>query len=285
MTRATVPVHSRGLVLIAIAFALGATTPAHADLQQKTVDAFDRYVRLSESRMEGEERSEQGFLYTDRLPPAEKTAAERQARSAVPFMTRVETRDGNRGIDVPDGLIHHWVGVIFMPGVTVDQAVALMQAYDRHADVFAPVIVRSRTLAHDGDHFRFYLRFYVKKIIGVTTDTEHEAVFGRPAPARAFSRLHSHPRRRGGECGYTHRAPEARWRGAWVPVAAQHLLAVRGARRRHMGAVRVDYAHTRHPDRARVADRPLRHRDPEGVADLHARDGAEGARERLGARG
>ena len=191
MTRATVPVHSRGLVLIAIAFALGATTPAHADLQQKTVDAFDRYVRLSESRMEGEERSDQGFLYTDRLAPAEKAAAERQARSAVPFMTRVETRDGNRRIDVPDGLIHHWVGVIFMPGVTVDQAVDLMQAYDRHADVFAPVIVRSRTLAHEGDHFRFYLRFYVKKIIGVTTDTEHEAVFGRPAPARAFSRLHS----------------------------------------------------------------------------------------------
>jgi hypothetical protein len=46
-------------------------------------------------------------------------------------------------------------------------------------------------LAHDGDRFRFYLRFYVKKVIGVTTDTEHEAVFGRPGPERAFSRLHS----------------------------------------------------------------------------------------------
>jgi len=46
-------------------------------------------------------------------------------------------------------------------------------------------------LAHDGDRFRFYLRFYVKKVIGVTTDTEHEAVFGRPGPGRAFSHLHS----------------------------------------------------------------------------------------------
>jgi hypothetical protein len=191
MTPAPVPVRSRAVVAIAVALALAGTTPAGADLQQKTVDAFDRYVRLSESRMDADEQTDQGFLYIDRLAPPQRAAADREARSAVPFMTRLETRDGGRRIEAPDGLIHHWVGVIFMPGVTVDRAVALMQAYDRHAEVFAPMIVRSKQLAHDGDRFRFYLRFYVKKVIGVTTDTEHEAVFGRPAPTRAFSRLHS----------------------------------------------------------------------------------------------
>jgi hypothetical protein len=191
MTPAPVPVRSRAVVAIAVALALAGTTPAGADLQQKTVDAFDRYVRLSESRMDADEQTDQGFLYIDRLAPPQRAAADREARSAVPFMTRLETRDGGRRIEAPDGLIHHWVGVIFMPGVTVDRAVALMQAYDRHAEVFAPMIVRSKQLAHDGDRFRFSLRFYVKKVIGVTTDTEHEAVFGRPAPTRAFSRLHS----------------------------------------------------------------------------------------------
>jgi hypothetical protein len=165
--------------------------PAGAELQQKTVDAFDRYVRSSEARMDIEERSQDKFLYIDGLAPAERAAAERQARGAVPFMARVGTNDGAGTIDVPDGLIHHWVGITFMPGVTTDQAVALMQAYDRHADVFKPVIVRSRLLSHDGDRFRFYLRFYVKKVIGVTTDTEHEAVFARPSAERAFSRLRS----------------------------------------------------------------------------------------------
>ena len=175
------------------ALAIGAVPglPAGADLQQNTVDAFDRYVRSAEARMDTEERSEERFLYIDGLAPAQRAAAERQARGAVPFMARVQANEGGSKIDVPDGLIHHWVGVTFMPGVTTDQAVALMQAYDRHADVFKPVIVRSKLLAHDGDRFRFYLRFYVKKIIGVTSDTEHEAVFGRPSPARAFSRLRS----------------------------------------------------------------------------------------------
>lgn len=176
---------------VALALVLSTRPAPAADLQQKTVDAFDRYVRLSEARMDVEERGDTRFLYTDGLAPAEKAAAEHEARSTVPFMARMETREGGRRIEVPDGLVHHWVGVVFMPGVTVDQTVALMQAYDRHADIFAPVIVRSKLLARDGDRFRFYLRFYVKKVIGVTSDTEHEAVFGRPAPTRAFSRLHS----------------------------------------------------------------------------------------------
>jgi hypothetical protein len=178
-------------LVAALAIGSIAGLPGGAELQQKTVDAFDRYVGSSEARMDTEEGSQDTFLYIDGLAPAERAAAERQARGAVPFMARIKTNDGARTIDVPDGLIHHWVGVTFMPGVTTDQAVALMQAYDRHADVFKPVIVRSRLLSHDGDRFRFYLRFYVKKVIGVTTDTEHEAVFGRPSAERAFSRLRS----------------------------------------------------------------------------------------------
>jgi len=141
MTRATRPQISRAAALV-LACVLGAPSPAGADLQQKTVDGFDRYVRVNEARMDAEERSGDGFLYIDQLTPALKPAAEREAHSATPYMARLETRDGGRHIDVPDGLVHHWVGVIFMPGVTVDQTVALMQAYDRHADVFAPVIVR-----------------------------------------------------------------------------------------------------------------------------------------------
>jgi hypothetical protein len=178
-------------VAAVLAWNIGAPPAAATELQQKTVDAFDRYVRLSETRMDGEERGSDSFLYTDRLARTQKAEAQRQARGPTPFMARLQTRDGARSIEVPDGLIHHWVGLIFMPGVTTDQAVALMQDYDRHADVFRPVIVRSKLLGHEGDRFRFYLRFYVKKVIGVTTDTEHEAVFGRPAPDRAFSRLHS----------------------------------------------------------------------------------------------
>jgi hypothetical protein len=69
--------------------------------------------------------------------------------------------------------------------------VALMEDFDRHSQVFAPSIVRSKTLERTGSHFRVALRFHVKKIIGVTMDTENEADFFRPAPDRAYSRIRS----------------------------------------------------------------------------------------------
>jgi hypothetical protein len=167
------------------------TPAAGAELQQKTIEAFERYVRLTEARMDAEERGERGFLYLDRLGSAERAAAEKQARGAAPFIAKLETQENTAHIEVPDGLVHHWVGLVFIPGVNVDEAVALMQAYDRHAEVFAPAIARSKLLGRNGDRFRFYLRFYVKKVIAVTTDTEHDGVFGRAGPDRAYSRLHS----------------------------------------------------------------------------------------------
>ena len=49
----------------------------------------------------------------------------------------------------------------------------------------------SKTLEHHDAHFRVSLRFYVKKVIGVTMDTDNEADFFRPAPDRAYSRIRS----------------------------------------------------------------------------------------------
>ena len=59
------------------------------------------------------------------------------------IIERLQTRDGRREIGVPDGLIHHWVGTVFVPDTSVKEAVALMQDYERHSKYFAPAIVRS----------------------------------------------------------------------------------------------------------------------------------------------
>ena len=100
-------------------------------------------------------------------------------------------RDGGRRIDIPDGLGHHWIGVVFVPGVTVDTSVTLMQDYDRHAEFFRPNVVRSRTLERDGDRLRLYLRFFFKKVISVTVNTESIAEFTRQAPDRVSSAIRS----------------------------------------------------------------------------------------------
>jgi hypothetical protein len=143
-----------------------------ADLRPETVAAFDRYVRLTEQRMRRDTYD---------------TVATR-GRGDL-FIEPVVTRDQGKEIDVPGGLIHHWIGGVFIPGATVDQAVALLQDYDRHARVYHPTVERSKVLARDGDTFKVYLRFMMKKVITVVVNSEHEARFTREGPDRARSRI------------------------------------------------------------------------------------------------
>src|SRR4051812_24247767 len=101
--------------------------PLAADLQPKTVEAFDRYVRVSEARMTKEVQPGAAFFAVDALPEPRRKAAIDDLRAGGLFIERLATSDGGRKLDAPDALIHHWVGAVFIPGATVDRAVALMQ--------------------------------------------------------------------------------------------------------------------------------------------------------------
>jgi hypothetical protein len=158
--------------LMVLGWSAGISPLWAADLRPETVAAFDRYVRLTEQRKAGE-----GY---DSLATRPRTGL---------FIEPLVTRDRGKEIDVPGGLIHHWVGVVFVPGATLDQAVELLQDYDRHAEVYKPTVARSKLLARNGDTFKVYLRFVMKKVITVVVNSEHEAHFTRDGPDRTRSRI------------------------------------------------------------------------------------------------
>ena len=159
---------------------------AAADLQPRTVAAFDRYVRMAEQQMTPEP-----FLRIDRLPESERRAKLAGLRRGEVVIERLQTREGGKEIDIPGGLVHHWLGVIFVPDAKLDQALNLLQDYDRHAEIYQPAIARSKLVSRNGDVFMVDLRFYMKKVITVVVNTENEARFTRLGPDRAQSRIYS----------------------------------------------------------------------------------------------
>jgi hypothetical protein len=167
----------------------GAEPPA--DLAAGTTAAFDRYASLTEARMEKELAQPASFLWLDTLDERRRADVRARLRRGDVVIERLQTRDGPRSIDVPDGMIHHWVGVAFAQGATVDEAVKLLQDYDRHAKIYAPNVAAAKTLEANGGRFRVFIRFFMKKVISVTMNTEHEALFTRAAPERAHSRIRS----------------------------------------------------------------------------------------------
>jgi hypothetical protein len=171
--------------------ALATPAPAPADLESKTLRAFERYVRSREAMIDGELGRGNPFLLVDGLPEARRHAAYAQLESGRVVIERLEVRDKGQKIAVPDGLIHHWIGTVFIPRATLERTLALAQDYDRHKVYFTPEVQRSKLLGRNGNEFRVYLRFVKKKIITVVLDTEHAVLYLPLSPTRMASRSHT----------------------------------------------------------------------------------------------
>lgn len=149
------------------------------ELSRPTVEAFDRYVRTAEARLQ----SAQSSLWTE--ASAERTKQVREGRVLA------EPWSGAGDTGIPGGLIHDWVGAVFLPGATLDRTLAVVQNYDRHKDIYKPEVIDSRLLGRQGGHFRVYLRLLKKKGITVVLNTQHDAQYWRTGPQFAFSRSYS----------------------------------------------------------------------------------------------
>jgi putative flippase GtrA len=178
-------------LLLLLALVASAAPVEAAELRPITLDAFNRYVRVTESRMDGELQGKAAFLWVDRLPEAERLEAYARLKRGDTVVRRLVTRDAGREIDSPDGLIHHWIGTTFAPGATADRTVSLMQGYDRYQEIYSPNVRRSRTISREGETFKTYLQLFMKKVISVVLNTEYDVRYTRISPSHVHVRSYS----------------------------------------------------------------------------------------------
>jgi hypothetical protein len=172
------------------------STPAAVELETATTGAFERYVRLTEQRNDAElrqvsgqePRPRSGLLWIDSMPEADRQAAYTELQRGEVKLQKLETRENGATIPCPGGLIHHWVGLVFIPLVKVQDVLGVLQDYDHHSEYYAPDVERSKLESRDGDHFRAFLRFRRHKVITVVLDTEHDVHYFRDSESRAHSR-------------------------------------------------------------------------------------------------
>jgi hypothetical protein len=169
------PDSGRQAAALTLAALLLLPTPATAaDLRANTLEAFNHYVERSEASMEGEAARGPGFLRVDRLPEAQRDAAHESLRQGKVAIERLETLDGGKRIAVPGGMIHHWIGTVFIPGATLAKTLELVEDYDHHQEYYKPDVMRSKILRHEGNEFLVALRFYKKRVLTSVLETQHE---------------------------------------------------------------------------------------------------------------
>jgi hypothetical protein len=179
------------LVARVIIFWLASVSVVAAQPQAKTTAAFDQYVRLTESRLDSELSNAERYLRVDSYPPARRQAEIGKLKSGTVLIERLETEQNGRPLEAPDGLIHHWIATVFLPGADLEQVVALLQDYDHHGELFAPGVMRSKLRARHGDEFKMYLRLMRTKVITVVLDTENDVRYSSPRVGRVEFRARS----------------------------------------------------------------------------------------------
>jgi hypothetical protein len=109
------------------------------DLQPNTLQAWDAYVRTADSRMQARANGQRPFLWADEV--ADRAARLRRGEILVVPVSGRGTQNA------PNGLIHDWIGAIFIPNATVEEFLAVVHDYDRYKEFYKPVVAASKTLA------------------------------------------------------------------------------------------------------------------------------------------
>jgi hypothetical protein len=158
-----------------------------AELKQKTNTAFDRYVTATEARFAGELRPGGTFLYIDGMNPGDRQQAYDQLKRGEILVEKLETKASGVSADVPDGMVHHWVGLIFIPGATLAKTLPIVKDYDRRADLYKPDVSASYALAHNGDDFKMFLRLHQKRFTTVDFNTTYDVHWGSVDSNKVYS--------------------------------------------------------------------------------------------------
>jgi hypothetical protein len=115
-----------------------------AELKPATSRAYDSYV----------EQARRAFVARVAAPHVSLVDSER--KDAVAGEADIREPFGQT-LRIPGGVVHHWRGAIFIPGVRLEQVLTTAQTYENYAVIYEAVLA-SKLLSRDGNRFQVFAR-------------------------------------------------------------------------------------------------------------------------------
>ena len=173
---------TRVLAFCAVACALDAQFPT-INLSPRTIEAFDAYSHKIEQQLAARWQGHRSFLAIEEGADlrARVLGAELSVRPSVP----------DNPIDISDGLVHDWVGDVFIPNTGVDRVLQVLQDFDHHSEMY-PAVTRSRLVHRQGNHIVGYWRLEERnQIVPVVLDAIDDATYDQIAPGKWTCRAYA----------------------------------------------------------------------------------------------
>lgn len=175
------------IVLLSVLALLSSEECLAAQLKPEAVKAWTVYVKATEERVGQEIGRGEKFLVLDFQAP-QTAAAERSSTISgdIPVV-KMESRDlaGSR-IHVPGGMIHHWRGSVFVPGVSLGEVLSRVEN-PVSEEIKQEDVLQSAVLGRGDGYLRLYLKLQRSKIVTVVYNTVHEVRYQRQPGDRAWS--------------------------------------------------------------------------------------------------
>jgi hypothetical protein len=144
--------------------------------KQQTLRAWNEYIRLVNQNVAKSSAEDSQFLRID----------ESHDGAGLPHQNEVVITDHDPH-NIPQGWIHDWVGDVFMPNVTLDQVLSVIDNYDRYSELYKSLLSKCTILARDGDRVTLNV-VAVQKVFSVTAavETEDQVQVVRLGPKKAY---------------------------------------------------------------------------------------------------
>ena len=143
-----------------------------ASLKPETKAAWDNYLQAANAAMQARLQPGAHFLWLDDEPDRAQ-----DIRTKGPYIEPVGRHIPKK---VPSGLIHDWLGIGFIPNVTIDNILRVLRDYDRYKEIYRPGVLDSISHGSDGVKDLFSMRIANRSVVAKTAlDADCEASYFR----------------------------------------------------------------------------------------------------------
>jgi len=153
-----------------------------AGLNPDAVRAWEGYLEAAHQSMDARLRPNACFLWAE-----EREGRMERLRNGEIVVAPGSGQNPKR---VPGGLIHHWVGAVFVPGVSLEDLLTTVRDYERYGK-FYPSVVSARLISRLGPVDRLTTIEKHRAMFSIIAlDADFTATYKDAGPGRAYNISH-----------------------------------------------------------------------------------------------
>jgi hypothetical protein len=151
-----------------------------ATLKSETVAAWEDYLQTANANLQDRVRPGGRFLWT--FEDSERAAKVRGGEIVV------APAPGQNPKKVSGGLIHHWMGAVYLPNLKLQDVLAVTTDYDHYQVFYRPSVRESKTVARNGSDDQFSMLLMNKAFfMTFALDADYQATNVRLDDHRFYS--------------------------------------------------------------------------------------------------